>query len=135
MKRKAADAPVDQERWDKVQANLRRYTIVHCVVPYMLMLEYWSGVRACYGTNRKALVSIARYSLRRSWNCALTRAVLIVTDGIGWTKVYFYPETDAMPAYHRRHGWRCSGSPNCDDEDCINRAIPPWFKRLTRWED
>lgn len=129
------NGPRNKERWERVQQNLKRYQRVHANVPFLLVLEYWSGVRAYYGSSRRALSALARYEFWKWWHHVIGRIHLIITDGVGWTKVYFYPETDTMPAYHLRHGWKCSGSPNCDDLDCISRSIPRWFKRLTRWED
>ena len=81
---------------------------------------------------------VIRY-LFREWlylrsNSVLWNARLWISDAVGWTKIYDVPETADCIAHQQRHGRKCSGSPNCDDLHCIDRSIPKWFRRLTRWD-
>lgn len=62
----------------------------------------------------------------------LQSVAIWIADRVGWTKVYDVPETDTMRAYKMRHGYKCHGSPNCNNMDCISDCLPKWFKWITR---
>lgn len=55
-----------------------------------------------------------------------------ISDRVGWTKVYDVPETETMRSYKMRHGYKCHGSPNCNNDHCISDCLPKWFKWITR---
>ena len=72
-------------------------------------------------------------AVRLNARTAYHRTLMWVCDRVGWTKLYHMPETDTMRAFTMRHGRKCSGSPNCDNMNCIGDSVPRWFKWLTRW--
>ena len=78
-----------------------------------------------------ALTGMAIFLLRHDLNA---RFVIWLCDLAGWTKVYDIPETEKMRAHKQRHGRKCSGSPNCQNVNCIDDSIPAWFKFISRWD-
>jgi len=89
---------------------------------------------AYYGSQTKAAIAMLRESFMLWRHSKYLRSLLWICDTIGWTKVYWYPETRDMIGHHQRHGRKCSGSPNCANNHCISDGIPKWFRVITRWD-
>lgn len=128
--------PARAEEWTKVVKSLDRHADVYKLVPYLLLATLWRGCRAYYGGSIRALWKLGAEDLKSWWRMRVVISTWIwISDLVGWTKVYHYHETEEMLAHQERHGYKCSGSPNCNDPDCISRSLPPWFKKLTGWHD
>lgn len=133
------ELPADRERFERWRDNwiLSRRESVRTMnkIPAILVHNCWHAIELYYGGPLRAIWAMAANEFHLwAWG-KFHSFTLWICDSVGWTKIYHYPETDGMWSHDERHGWKCSGSPNCGDTDCISRSIPAWFKRLTRWED
>lgn len=101
----------------------------------LMMMELELLQQAYYGSQLKAgrhLLWAGIKDLIFSKACKLR---IKVCDWMGWTKVYHYHETELMRAHSQRHGRKCSGSPNCQNDRCIDDSVPKWYKKITGWRD
>lgn len=134
--RRRLPKPARVEEWRRLVKSLDQYRDVHQLVPYLLVSTFWRGCKAYYGGAIRALWKLGTEELGSWWRLQVVITIWIwISDTAGWTKVYHYQATDEMIAHSERHGRKCSGSPNCDDPDCISRSLPGWFKKLTGWHD
>lgn len=99
----------------------------------MLVFEIKLLLEAYYGGKWREVWALAREAANYDSNALITSARIKICDWAGWTKLYYYPETETMVGHWQRHGRKCSGSPNCNNHHCIDDSIPGWFKWLTRW--
>ena len=101
----------------------------------IIVSEFEQAVEAYYG----GYWATARHALWKAvymtWGDLSSTLRIRICDRMGWTKLYYYSETEKMIGHWQRHGRKCSGSPNCNNMSCIQDSVPRWFKWLTRWED
>lgn len=90
---------------------------------------------AYHGGRLRTAVHLVREALCFGWRDLKWKLVLRTTDAVGWTKMYHFPETASVYEHWMRHGRQCSGSPNCQDHDCVKRGVPAWFRFAVNWED
>jgi hypothetical protein len=83
----------------------------------------------------RAIAAIRRAIVSDTLSYRWLRVCIWISDRAGWTKLYHIPTTDELLEHWQRHGRKCSGSPNCDNWNCISDSLPKWFKRLTVWHD
>lgn len=123
MKRKSL--PADPERFARWQKRITEpegtgHRLVNSI-PVLLVHNVWPLLRAYYGSYPKALWACASFQaglwLHGQWITLLMR----ISDQIGWTVCH---ESGI------RHGASCS--PNCESIECIEKAQPAWFRRLTQ---
>ncbi len=88
-------------------------------------------LHAYYGGPLRAGWYLLRYGITLKLNSWYWRFVWWISDKIGWTKISHVPETEDYMEHWRRHGRKCSASPNCSG-DCIGVAVPRWYKRITK---
>lgn len=124
---------------EKTKFNLRRKRfIAHCRAepPTMAQIDPIFNSEcamicyAYYGGRFPAIWAMLKESV---WLLRMdidSRFQMWFCDRMGWTKLYPLPGTPVK----LRHGRQCHGSPNCDDMGCIDRAIPRWFKFISRWD-
>ncbi len=91
-------------------------------------------LEAYYGGTWGAARAALWKAIYLGWGNVSSRTRMWICDRMGWTKIYWVPPTAEMRGYHHRHGRNCSGSPNCNNMDCIRESIPKWFRWLTRWD-
>lgn len=129
--------PVQREKFDRWRERLRCHAAENSVlfrIDPMLAFEVEALLHAYYGGEWRMIFALIRKHSVLSYHSLIGRVTFWFCDFIGWTKVYFYPETRLMRAHHQRHGRKCSGSPNCSNMNCIDDSIPSWFKKICRWD-
>ena len=109
---------------DGMMPRIPGWFAFHCKI---LLVSYYGG---WFRTG----LSFMRDGLRLWASGKWTALLLLITDGVGWTKLYEVPETATHIAHWQRHGRFCSGSPNCNNMDCINEGVPRWFRKVTCWD-
>ncbi len=103
-------------------------------IPPIAALECQMVLHGYYGGSWRMIWALIGKQLVLDYHALKTRAVMALSDGMGWTKLHHYPESADFVAHAQRHGRQCSGSPNCADNECIDRALPRWLKWITRWD-
>lgn len=101
-------------------------------IPGIVMFQVETLQTHYYGSYAKAGLALLRKAFYLWWNDKLTHCFLWISDSMGWTKVYDIPETPEYVAHQQRHGRKCSGSPNCQNDQCIDDSLPKWFRWLWR---
>jgi hypothetical protein len=125
--------PIHKERFNRWRDRIRDPESGISNIPALFAHECWWCIRSYYGSSPRALWFLLREDFwiwsRSIWH----RFLIVITDRVGWTKIYHYPQTDTMVEHWQRHGYKCHGSPNCENMDCIEDSIPRWFKIIFRW--
>lgn len=99
-------------------------------IPPITVMECRMVVYAYYGSRRRALWVMAREDFWLWRRQVVGRSIMWFCDFVGWTKVYDVPETPLMRAHKQRHGRHCSGSPNCNNMNCVDEGCPKWFRKM-----
>lgn len=102
-------------------------------IPPIIASEFELALHAYYGSRWQMVRALARKALVLWWDGKVGGCLMWISDTVGWTKVYHVPETKDYVDHYRRHGRKCSGSPNCQNMDCINDSLPKWFRRILEW--
>lgn len=102
-------------------------------IPAVVMLEVRCLQNAYWGGPWRVVWALFKEQCYLSFHGFLSFLRIKICDWMGWTKVYWYPETERMIGHHRRHGAKCSGSPNCHNDHCIEDSVPNWYKKLVHW--
>lgn len=111
-----------------------KYEMVYRCCPSAFVLDCWAVCRYYYGGSVRAAFRLLYLSFYLWANSLWHGFLLWVTDRMGWTKLYDHPESTPDNPFRIRHGRYCSGSPNCNNWECIAQGIPKWFRWLTRWD-
>jgi hypothetical protein len=138
MKAKAKKYPKFPEhfsrRVERIRQHVKDDTAMFGIAP-LVVSEFEQAIEAYYGGYWGAARNALRKAIYITWGNWTSRIRIGICDRMGWTKLYYYNETDTMLGHWQRHGRKCSGSPNCNNMNCINDSVPRWFKWLTRWEE
>jgi hypothetical protein len=128
--------PIHKERWERRVDRIRGHgpnSFMWRVAP-AIAFELRLLLESYYGGPWRMVWALFRLTFSNIIHTWTGRLRIWVCDRMGWTKIYFVPETDYMRAHWRRHGRKCSGSPNCDNINCIQDSVPGWYRWLTRWD-
>lgn len=104
-------------------------------IPPVVMLEVRCLQNAYWGGPWRVVWALFKENLWLSAQSFRLGLGLTIADWLGWTKLYWNPETSEITGHYRRHGRKCSGSPNCHNENCIDESVPRWFRRLFGWPE
>src|SRR6266404_2356191 len=102
-------------------------------IPAIAAFECKMVLNAYYGGQLRTSLALFREWFYLWRHDIFNSAVIWICDRVGWTRLYDVPETETMKPYRMRHGRNCSGSPNCQNMNCIDDSIPKWFRWLTGW--
>lgn len=101
-------------------------------IPPIAASEMRWALKAYYGGPVKMSLAVISESFHM-WRMDINgRFCMWFCDKMGWTKLYEMPETATHHKYWQRHGRNCSGSPNCNNMNCIDEGMPSWFRWLYR---
>lgn len=128
--------PRQPERFNNRLERMRAHAKSDSVmwkIPAVVMLEVRCLQRAYWGGEWHTVWALFYEALWNTWQDFKCNLRIRICDWVGWTKIYWYPETERMIGYHRRHGAKCSGSPNCHNDHCIEDSVPKWYRKLTGW--
>jgi hypothetical protein len=120
-------------RLDRLRKHAREDSVMLRIAP-AVVFELKLVLNAYYGGPWRVIWALVKEQWWQTRIALVTRARIRFCDWMGWTKVYYYPETERMVAHYRRHGSKCSGSPNCGNDSCIEDSVPRWYQKLTRWD-
>lgn len=138
QKRTGPKRPADPVGFDKGRARIRKDARANDLmfrIDGMLMFSL-EWMQECYYGGRWATVwALFRKAIYYSWHERVGGLRIWICDRAGWTKIYEVPETATHYGHRQRHGRKCSGSPNCNNMNCIEESVPRWFRWITRWED
>jgi hypothetical protein len=98
-------------------------------IPWILVLECKCTLQAYYGSGFKVAMVMLWEWIYLGAHSKYWGLVLWISDHVGWTQLRPIPGT---PYFHR-HGGRCQYL-NCNDDDCINKSLPVWYRKITRWD-
>lgn len=118
--KKERSRPANPERYARCYDSLRT-AFGRGYPPVLLQERCWALLTSYYGSNLATLWHFARQSLVYWYIWHKAGLFMGFSDKMGWTKV-----TEGQ-----RHGNQCSGSPNCSNLNCIEVALPLWFRRLS----
>lgn len=129
--------PVKKKLFDERIARIKKYAKENSpmlrIAPIAKM-ECQLVVEAYYGGRFRAVWAMFKEAVYL-WRHEKHHMLLIwISDKVGWTKLYHMPETLTHHEYWHRHGYKCSGSPNCSDMKCIDKSVPKWFRVLSGWD-
>ena len=96
----------------------------------MAAFAMWPALKAYYGSAPRALWALFRQEIYLWRHSVNGRFCIWFSDRMGWTKLYHFPESPGWREHWRRHGKKCSGSPNCQNDNCIEDSQPRWFRWL-----
>lgn len=99
-------------------------------MPFGLAMECQLVLQAYYGGRLAAAWFFIKSAFHIWKDTRISRALMWFSDLMGWTKVYDIPETPDYAAHQQRHGRFCSGSPNCNNDRCIEQSCPNWFRKI-----
>lgn len=102
-------------------------------IPAIAVMEMKLALHAYYGGPWKMLYWLFREQFFLWRNDMYGAVIIAICDFMGWTKLYNLPGSTPERPMMMRHGRKCSGSPNCNDMDCIERSLPRWFFFITKW--
>lgn len=126
-KRKYPVKPEGFKRWcDSIHKDHKLFADI---AP-MKAFQFKAALDNYYGGRWATIVALIKEAWYLTWRGWVVSAMVWFSDRMGWTKLYFYHETEKSHAHHCRHGSKCSGSPNCANEHCIEDSWPKWFKKL-----
>lgn len=100
----------------------------------MIMLECKMLMESYYGGRWRFAWRLLYEAAYITFHDIIACVRIKICDWMGWTKLYYYPQTDEMLGHWQRHGRKCSGSPNCANMNCIEEGVPKWFRWITRWD-
>lgn len=103
-------------------------------IPAIVNSECRMVTHAYYGGRWWALWYMFKEACYLGTHGAYHSFLLWICDTAGWSKVYDIPQTKDFIAHQQRHGKKCSGSPNCNNMNCIDESIPRWFRTITGWD-
>lgn len=129
--------PVKAAMYRARMAKLRQEFITDSVVvkiPAMASFQLRYTLEAYYGGRWRMIRALIWEGIYLGWHSFNTTWKLWITDRMGWTKLYDLPGSTKKMPMRMRHGRKCSGSPNCNNMNCIEDSLPRWFKWLTRWD-
>lgn len=119
--------PIHKER---MKQRMDRITEMrHFKIPAIFALECKLALIAYYGSGLRAAFSMIWDWVYLQTHDRYWRIVLWFTDKVGWTKLRPIPGT----LYVERHGGKCEYH-NCQDMDCIEKSLPPWFRKISGWD-
>lgn len=128
--------PVHREVFQRFQKRLGDSTSEHGrfihSLPAMFMMECYGAIRAYHGGAFPAWWAMTWHFAYLGFASMAGASEVWLWDKMGWTKLYHSPGTKTHREYWHRHGWKCSGSPNCNNLDCIEDSLPGWYRFLTR---
>jgi hypothetical protein len=116
-------------RMQQLKRNVKAGSVMMDVAP-IAVSQLRLVLEAYYGGPRRMVVALLKQALWVWWDGLVSRALLWISDGMGWTKVYEVPETKDYVAHQRRHGRQCSGSPNCRNLNCVLDGMPGWYRKI-----
>lgn len=120
--------PKGFQRW--LEKMIKEDSIFH-KIPGMMAFQMKVCLEKYYGGRWQLILALIKEGWYLTWRGWLSSFIWWFSDRMGWTKVYSYPQTERMHAHQRRHGCKCSGSPNCKNDNCIDDSLPKWFRKLT----
>ncbi len=100
-------------------------------IPAVLTFQCEIVLTAYYGSYFCAGLHLIGQSFYWAWHNLYWNFVHRICDWMGWTQLYRYP-VEGWRGQFVRHGKLCDGS---DCENCIDKSVPKWFKKLTRWDN
>ena len=129
-----AKKPVHRELFEYRAERMRKQHPMMFKIAPIFNSECEMVVIAYHGSRLRAGLSLIKEYFRLGFSQRYFHLVFWFCDFIGWTKLVDIPETQTHHAYKMRHAKKCHGSPNCS-QDCINSAVPKWFRKITRTDD
>jgi len=121
-----------ENRLERMWAHAKSDSVMWRIPP-VVMLEVRCLERAYFGGQWRTVWELFKEALHDTIESWGNRLRIKICDWMGWTKLYYFAETASMLGHWQRHGFKCSGSPNCFNDQCITDSVPKWFRWITRW--
>ena len=99
---------------------------------FVVLLKCRLVLSAYYGGEFRVAIRLLRDWAWLGSHSVYWSVLIWISDRVGWTVLRHIPDNPVTREHWERHGGKCDHL-NCQDDQCIKKSLPKWFKWITRW--
>ena len=123
--------PRQPERFAK-RSEKMQHLGTQAKIPILLVINCRLVLKDYYGSDFKVAMRILWEWFYLGSHSLYWSVLIWISDRVGWTKLRHIPDNPVTVEHWERHGYKCDHL-NCQDDQCIDKSLPRWFKWVTRW--